>query len=48
MHDSVMKVAKSETYFGDIINRNGTVQSSIESKKSKGQGIISEKMAIIN
>ena len=42
-----MKVAESETYFGDINNKNGTIQSSIEIYKSKGQGKVSDIMAII-
>ena len=48
VHNSVMKEADSEKYLGDTIDKNGTIQSTIESRKSKGHGIVSEIMAIIN
>ena len=43
-----MKVADSEKYLGDTINKNCTIQSTIDSRKSKGQGIVCEIMSIIN
>ena len=43
-----MKEADSEKYLGDSIDKNGTIQSTIESRNFKGHGIVSEIMAIIN
>ena len=43
-----MKVADSDKYLGDTINKNGTIQSTMDSKMSKGQGIVCEIMSIIN
>ena len=48
VHDSDMKVTQSEKYLGDIVNNSGSIQENIEKRKSKGQGIITEIMAIIN
>ena len=43
-----MKVTNSEKYLGDIINNTGSLQETIEKQKSKGQGIITEIMSILN
>ena len=48
VHDTDMKQAKSEKYLGDIVDHTGSIQATIDNRKSKGQGIITEILAIIN
>ena len=48
VHDAVMKEVKSEKYLGDVIDTSGSIQATIDSRKSKGQGIVSEILSIIN
>ena len=48
VHDSDMKVTQSEKYLWDIVNSTGSIQETIDKQKSKGQGIITEILAIIN
>ena len=43
-----MKVSEREKYLGDIIDKSGSLQATIESRKSKGQGIISEILSILS
>ena len=43
-----MKSAEKEKYLGDIIDTSGKVQATIESRKSKGQGIVANILSIIN
>ena len=43
-----MKIPQGDKYLGDIANSTASIQETIEKLKSKGQGIITEIMAIIN
>ena len=43
-----MKNSKQETYLGDIVHESGSFRPTIEKRKSKGYGITSEILAIIN
>ena len=42
VHEDIMKEVEQEKYLGDIIDKSGTVQATIEKRKSKGEGIVSE------
>ena len=48
VHDFEMKESEKEKYLGDIIDKNGNVNATIENRKKRGQGIINEIMSIIN
>ena len=48
VHESDMKTAESEKYLGDIIDKSGSIQATIQSRKSKGQGITTEIMSILD
>ena len=48
VHEHNMKESEREKYLGDIVDSNGKVQATIESRTKKGQGIITEIMSIIN
>ena len=43
-----MKEVDSEKYLGDVIDKTGSIQATINSRKSKGQGIISEILSILD
>ena len=47
VHEDNMKEAKSEKYLGDIIDKKDSMQATIENRKSKCQGIVSEILSII-
>ena len=47
VHEDTMKVVKQEKYLGDVIDESGTIQATIEKRKAKGEGIISEILSII-
>ena len=48
VHDTNMKQAKSDKYFDDVVDKTGSIQSTIENRKIKGQGTITEILVIIN
>ena len=48
VHNHKMKSAEKEKYLGDIIDRSGKIQATIDSRKSKGQGIVANISSIIN
>ena len=48
IHGSEMKNSKQETYLGDIIHESGSIKPNIEKRKSKGYGITSNILAIVN
>ena len=48
IHGNEMKNSKQETYLGDIVHESGSIRPTIEKRKSKGYGITSEILAIIN
>ena len=48
IHGNEMKNSKQETYLGDIVHESGSIIPTIEKRKSKGYGITSEILAIIN
>ena len=43
-----MKNTSKEKYLGDYIDKNGSLRTNIENRKSKGYGIITNILAIIN
>ena len=43
-----MNDSESQKYLGDILNKNGSIQETIDRRKSKGDGIVSEIPSIIN
>ena len=45
---SKMKEAEREKYLGDIIDSNGSLEATIESRQKKGDEIISEILSIIS
>ena len=47
VHDHKMKESKEEKYLGDLINTSGTIRKTIEERKNKGYGIVSEILAIL-
>ena len=47
VHEDNMKEVKQEKYLGDIIDSSGTIQATIEKRVSKGEGIVSEILSII-
>ena len=48
VHKDQMKESISEKYLGDVVDSSGSIQATIDSRISKGQGIISEILSIIN
>ena len=48
VHESEMKVADKEKYLGDVIDKTGSIHSTIENRKSKGQGIITGITSILD
>ena len=48
IHECEMKVSNWEKYLGDMIDTYGSLQATIDSRKSKGQGINSEILSIIS
>ena len=48
IHGSEMKNSKQVTYFGDIIHESWSIKPNIEKRKSKGYGITSNILAIVN
>ena len=43
-----MENSKKETYLGDIIDESGTNKPNLEKRKTKGYGIVSTILAIVN
>ena len=48
VHDHIMKEAEAETYLGDIVDKNGNIKATIENRKKRGQGAVSEIMSILS
>ena len=48
VNGSKMKNSKQEKYLGDYIDRSGSSRPNIERRKSRGYGILSNIVAIIN
>ena len=48
IQDKKMENSKRETYLGDIIDETGTNKPNLEKRKTKGYGIISNILAIVN
>ena len=48
VHEQPMKVAEKEKYLGDMIDQSSSIQATIDSRKSKGQGINTGIMSILN
>ena len=40
VHEEVMKESESEKYLGDMIDKTGSINATIQNRKAKGQGII--------
>ena len=43
-----MKKTESEKYLGDVISEKDSIQATVDNRKSKGQGIVSEILSIID
>ena len=48
VHEHIMKETESEKYLGDVIHKSGNIQETINRRKEKGVGIVSEVISIIN
>ena len=42
-----MEEADDEKYLGDIIDKSGNINKTIEKRKARGEGIVSEILSII-
>ena len=47
VHQDTMKEVQQERYLGDIIDKSGSIQATMDKRKAKGEGIISEVLSII-
>ena len=47
IHDQKMNNTKQEKYLGDLIDSTGTIRKTIEDRRNKGYGIVSEILAIL-
>ena len=47
-HKKQMKNIVREKYLWDIIDQSGTLQATIDKRKSKGDGIVAEILSIVN
>ena len=47
VHEEDMKEADHEKYLGDIIDKSGSINQTIEKRKARGDGIVSEILSII-
>ena len=47
VHGDPMKESDKEKYLGDIIDKTGKIQETVQNRKLKGQGIVAEIMSII-
>ena len=43
-----MENSDREKYLGDVIDQSGTIQSTIDKRKTKGDGIVAEILSIVN
>ena len=48
VHEAKMKDSDKEKYLGDIIDKTGSIQATIDHRKKKGDGIIAEILSIIS
>ena len=48
VHGNKMENSTQERYLGDIVHNSGTNKASIDKRKSRGYGITSEILAIVN
>ena len=48
VHETEMKKADHEKYLGDVVDQNNSTQATLENRKSKGQGINTAIMSILN
>ena len=48
VHENYMKETEKETYLGDVIDQNGKIQSTIDKRLKKGEGINSEILSILS
>ena len=48
IHDKMMNDAEHEKYLGDVIDQSCTIQATINQRRSKGDGIVSQIISIIN
>ena len=48
VHEHIMKDADKEKYLGDWIDKTGKIQETINSRKSKGHGIVANILSILN
>ena len=48
VHDGEMCDSSKEKYLGDIIDKSGKISNTVEDRRNKGFGIVSEILAIVN
>ena len=48
VHEQKINESKQEKYLGDLVNSSGTIRQTIEERKNKGYGIVSEILAILD
>ena len=48
VHEEKMNEAESEKYLGDVIDKSGSIQATINHRKVKGDGIVTEIISILN
>ena len=48
VHEDQINEVDKEKYLGDVIDKSGTIQATIDQRKAKGDGIVAEIISIIN
>jgi hypothetical protein len=48
VHDKIMKTSKSAKYIGDIVNSRGSVRDTVEKRRNKGWGTITQIMGLVS
>ena len=48
VHQEKMKQSQEEKYLGDLVNTSGTIRNTVEERRNKGYGIVSEIIAILD
>ena len=48
VHENEMKEADAEIYLGDVIDKSGKIQATINKRLKRGEGIISEILSILS
>ena len=48
VHSNKMHESRNDKYLGDVINKSGTQRGTIQTRKNKGLGTVSQIVAIVN